>query len=191
MQAVFDAAIETLREAGAEIVSAEETYDFDRVVRLHRTIMASEAAGHHRERLDAYPDDYPERIQSLIEEGSAIRASDYVRAKQIQENGRDLEGREMRAEFAGLDRFLGRVDLIATPATMGPAPDLTTTGDPCFSSPWSFFGFPTVTFPIGLSPDGLPLGIQLVGASLRDDRVLAVAAHCERLIRESTGGKGG
>ena len=49
-----------------------------------------------------------------------------------------------------------RVDALVTPATLGPAPDPSTTGDPAFNSPWSYLGFPTVSFPIGFSADGCP-----------------------------------
>ena len=112
-----------------------------------------------------------------------MSAIDYVRAKQIQEAGRNLDGIEMRDGYAGLEQLLECVTLIATPATLGPAPDLTTTGDPSFNSPWSFFGFPAVSFPIGLSRDGLPLGIQLIGASGKDHKLLSAAAWCERVVR--------
>ena len=55
------------------------------------------------------------------------------------------------------------VDAWITPATVGTAPDPSTTGDPAFNSPWSYTGLPTVSFPIGLAPDGLPVAIQLIG----------------------------
>ncbi len=55
------------------------------------------------------------------------------------------------------------VDALVTPATLGAAPDPSTTGDPVFNSPWSLLGLPTVSFPIGLSADGLPLAVQRSG----------------------------
>ena len=59
-----------------------------------------------------------------------------------------------------------------TPATVGTAPDPSTTGDPAFNSPWSFSGLPTVSFPIGLAEDGMPFAIQLVGYDHREDELL-------------------
>ena len=56
-----------------------------------------------------------------------------------------------------------KLDALITPATLGTAPDPSTTGDPAFNSPWSYTGLPTVSFPIGLATDGLPVAIQLVG----------------------------
>lgn len=191
MRTAFDGAVKTLEDAGAKLVPAGEHFDFNRIIQSHRTIMAAEAAANHRDRLNRYPDDYPPQIQSLIEEGSRIPAIEYVRAKQLHDNGRDLEGTEMRNEYSGLFRLLEEVDLIATPATLGPAPDISTTGHPAFNSPWSFFGFPAVTFPIGLSPEGLPLGIQLIGSDGAGIELLASAAWCERTIQAASRTKGG
>ena len=36
-----------------------------------------------------------------------------------------------------------------TPATVGPAPDPSTTGDAVFNAPWTYAGVPTVSLPIG------------------------------------------
>jgi aspartyl-tRNA(Asn)/glutamyl-tRNA(Gln) amidotransferase subunit A len=70
------------------------------------------------------------------------------------------------------------------PATIGPAPGTGTTGDPAFNSPWSYLGWPAVSFPIGLSPDGLPLAIQLVGRTSRVEHdLLKTASWCEDVIR--------
>jgi aspartyl-tRNA(Asn)/glutamyl-tRNA(Gln) amidotransferase subunit A len=71
------------------------------------------------------------------------------------------------------------VDALLTPATRGPAPDAATTGDPAFNSPWSYTGLPTVSFPAGRSPEGLPLAIQLVGRPWTEAELLAAAAWCE------------
>jgi aspartyl-tRNA(Asn)/glutamyl-tRNA(Gln) amidotransferase subunit A len=190
MKAAFEEASKVLQSAGAKVVTVDERFDFNRIIRSHRTIMASEAAANHRDRLNQYPDDYPPQIQSLIEEGTRIPAIEYVRAKQLQDNALDLEGRPIQHEYAGLFRLLEEVDFIATPATLGPAPNLTTTGHPAFNSPWSFFGLPAVTFPIGLAPDGLPLGIQLIAAEGKDHKLLALAAWCERTMRDALNARG-
>ena len=79
--------------------------------------------------------------------------------------------------------FQDSIDALLTPAATGPAPDATTTGDPCMNSPWSYAGLPTVSFPIGLNSDRLPLAIQLAGAYQHDWRLLDVAEVCERLLR--------
>src|SRR5262245_66251208 len=74
-------------------------------------------------------------------------------------------------------------ECLITPATLSTAPDPSTTGNPAFNSPWSFTGLPTVSFPIGLAPDGLPVAIQLVGWQIRDQELLRTAEWCEHVIR--------
>jgi len=72
------------------------------------------------------------------------------------------------------------VDALICPATVGPAPTPETTGDPAFNAPWSYTGQPTVSIPIGLSRDGLPLSFQFVGRMDEDAALLSVAGWCHR-----------
>jgi Asp-tRNA(Asn)/Glu-tRNA(Gln) amidotransferase A subunit family amidase len=41
-------------------------------------------------------------------------------------------------------------------------------------------GTPAIVIPTGRGPDGLPLGLQLVGAAEEENYLLATAAWCER-----------
>jgi Asp-tRNA(Asn)/Glu-tRNA(Gln) amidotransferase A subunit family amidase len=59
----------------------------------------------------------------------------------------------------------------------------TSTGSPIWNAVWSIFGVPTVTFPVGLTEDSLPTGVQLVGNFGDDDRLLAQAAWLEARVR--------
>jgi hypothetical protein len=86
--------------------------------------MAVEAAAFHQERLRRHPDDYDPWIRGLLEEGLKCPAPEYARCKQHQKQLR----REMEDCFAG-------VEILLTPATTGPAPDASSTGDPAFNSP--------------------------------------------------------
>jgi Asp-tRNA(Asn)/Glu-tRNA(Gln) amidotransferase A subunit family amidase len=71
-------------------------------------------------------------------------------------------------------------DAVLTPPAPGPAPqDLTQTGDAACCSLWSLAGFPSLTLPIALAPNGLPLGMQLAAPALHDQRLVAVGKWCE------------
>jgi amidase len=48
-----------------------------------------------------------------------------------------------------------------------------------FTSPFNASGQPGISLPLHWTPDGLPVGVQLVGAASREDLLLAVAAQLE------------
>src|SRR5262249_4443556 len=144
---------------------------FENVLDCHRAVMAAEIAALHETMFREHRTDYLPCIRGVIEEGLAAPATEYVRAKQQQ----SALAHGMEMTFAG-------VDVLACPATMGPAPAPETTGDPAFNSCWSHTGLPTVSFPIGLSPDGLPLSIQLVGRAHDEATLFSAAEWCEREI---------
>jgi Asp-tRNA(Asn)/Glu-tRNA(Gln) amidotransferase A subunit family amidase len=160
-----------LEKAGAKIVETAAPAAFAEVLPRHRTVMAVEAAAFHQERLRRHPDDYDPRIRGLLEEGLNCPAPEYARCKEHQQ--------QLRIE---MERCFDDVDALLTPATIGPAPDAGSTGDPAFNSPWSYTGFPTISFPVGRSPDGLPLAIQLVGRSWSEPQLFPVAAWCEEAL---------
>jgi aspartyl-tRNA(Asn)/glutamyl-tRNA(Gln) amidotransferase subunit A len=170
-RAALDLALAHIQHAGIEVVEVPLPDSFDEVTRCHRLIMAAEAAAGHKRLLAEYSAAYPPRIRALVEEGLETSAVAYITARRHQE-------RMKQAILACFDRAA----LLATPAAIGPAPDPSTTGDPLFNSPWSYTGLPTVSFPIGLSPDGLPLAIQLIGTPFGESALVAVAERCERAI---------
>jgi Asp-tRNA(Asn)/Glu-tRNA(Gln) amidotransferase A subunit family amidase len=162
------------RFGGADAVVEEVALPpiFEGAHRLHHTIMFGEGAralhplqAKHRAQLS-------DRVNALIDEGLAIPDAEIeeAMAQRLQLN------REMRG-------ILGNFDAIITPPATGEAPaTLTHTGDPTFCSIWTLTGLPAVTLPSGFGPNGLPLGVQIVGSYMRDDRLMAVAKWCEQVI---------
>ena len=170
-EATLDAA-EAFRSAGASVGDVSLPDSFSDVHASHRIIMCAEGAAHHAGQFAARRDDYPPGITSLLDEGLALSATQYAEARRHQL----LLRREILSAFES-------ADVLLTPATMTPAPySLVSTGDPAFHSPWSFIGLPTVVLPTGLSPDGLPVGIQLVGKPFGEAALLSAAAWCEGLL---------
>ncbi len=170
---VFENALERLAGSGAAVQEIALPKAFDEVLDCHRVIITFEAAGHHRQLFAEHAGDYLPRILELIEEGLQVPVEKYKRC------------REHKARLLGeVVSAMNDVDVLICPATVGPAPSVETTGDPSFNAPWSYTGQPTISFPVGLSPDGLPLSFQLVGR-LNDERGLfTVAAWCESVMQE-------
>jgi aspartyl-tRNA(Asn)/glutamyl-tRNA(Gln) amidotransferase subunit A len=172
---LLDETFRALAGRGAKIVDIDDPVDFEQILIQHRTIMAAEAAETHSDWLDEFSEDYPPRIRELIEEGRALLALAYLRA---------LKARNavMRSLFSAREDY----DVLLTPATIGTAPDRTTTGDPAFNSPWSFcFAHHTVSVPVGMAPDGLPVAMQLIGMEMSHVRIVQAAEWCEEAIRNS------
>jgi aspartyl-tRNA(Asn)/glutamyl-tRNA(Gln) amidotransferase subunit A len=165
-----------LEKQGATIMDVPEPAAFAEVLPRHRTIMAVESAAFHQERLRRHPEDYDPWIRKLLEEGLSCPAPEYARCMEHQK----LLRSEMEPCFEGIDALL-------TPATTTPAPDAGSTGDPAFNSPWSYTGFPTISFPVGLSPDGLPLAVQLVGRPGSESALFPVALWCEETLGVTLG----
>jgi Asp-tRNA(Asn)/Glu-tRNA(Gln) amidotransferase A subunit family amidase len=66
------------------------------------------------------------------------------------------------------------IDILLTPAAPGEAPaGLDWTGDPAFNAIWTALHVPCVSVPAGAGPNGLPLGIQVVGRRSDDRATLA------------------
>jgi Asp-tRNA(Asn)/Glu-tRNA(Gln) amidotransferase A subunit family amidase len=65
---------------------------------------------------------------------------------------------------------------LITPAAPGIAPKgLASTGNPVFNTLWTLTGLPTLSLPL-LAHDNMPIGVQLVGATNDDARLLRHAA---------------
>jgi Asp-tRNA(Asn)/Glu-tRNA(Gln) amidotransferase A subunit family amidase len=106
-----------------------------------------------------------EVMRAAIEEGMRVTAVDYLAA---------LDWRE--ALNSGLEPLFDRYDAIVTPAAPGEAPrGLDSTGNPIFNGLWTLCGVPAVTLPLLRGPNGLPVGVQLVGRRGEDARLLRTA----------------
>ncbi len=171
MHNALEATTKRLSVAGAMISESDAAeLELPNLWQRHRCVMAVEIAASQAERLQQRPEEFTPAVRSLIEEGLAARSVDYAVAIQFQ---RSLRRRVSRA--IGDSIWL-------MPASRGAAPTSETTGDPCMNSPWSFIGFPTITIPMALSPEGLPLGLQLVAGPGRDLDLFRVARWCESVL---------
>ena len=165
-------ALERLTHAGAEIQRLSVPQMFGDVLKMHRRIMAVEAAAYHRERFVIHREQYGPMIASLLDEGLAIAAVDYVAAKAWH--------REFRRQTAEL---LDDFDALIMPSTHTTAPaTLATTGTPQFQAPWSLARLPVVSIPCGVAADGMPTGVQLIGRMDDEAKLLRMAAWCEQVL---------
>ena len=176
-QQVFQAAIETLRGAGAVLEELE-------LAELDRTnwdainiILASEAAMIFGDLVERYPDRTSDPLKRLVQSGRSHSAYDYLSAKAQQENLRAA----LTAQISGFDAIL-------TLPAFGEAPEgLGYTGDAEYCAPWTLLGVPALSLPAGFGSRGLPLGVQVVGAYREDHRALRVAKWIESALKFDPG----
>ncbi len=97
----------------------------------------------------------------MIERGRKVTDSDY-----------DGALARMQDYSAFLEEIFDEYDAILTPSTPGPAPvGLDATGSPVMNTIWTFCGTPAINVPLLQSPEGLPIGVQVVGAKDDDARL--------------------
>lgn len=132
---------------------------------LQRAIQFRDIAKNYGPYLDAHPNVISVKLAEVIGEGRTVTDAEYASALARRD---DLT--------AALAPILSRYDAILTPAASGPAPrGLASTGSPAFNFLWTYLGMPAISLPL-LETDGLPLGVQLVGARGEDAVFIKVAA---------------
>lgn len=171
-RSVNDGLADKLAKSGFQIEEARLPEIFGAAQAALRMIVRSEAASNHRDLFEKHRDTYGARIRALVETGMLIDASVYVHARRIR--------RKYQREMA---KLLERFDAVMTPAAVGTAPEgLGSTGDPVMNSPWTLADVPIVTLPCALGSNGMPLGVQLSAAPLREGLLLDVARAVEAAV---------
>jgi Asp-tRNA(Asn)/Glu-tRNA(Gln) amidotransferase A subunit family amidase len=154
---------ELVDHLGGRVEEIELVVSIDEVLEWQRAIGGAEMAISLRREWDNGRDKLSPALRSRIEHGRAVRAVDYLGA------------RASIPELAGslTELFEQRYDAILTPAAFGTAPaGLESTGDPAFCALWTLCGMPALSVPLMQGANGLPLGVQLVGARHRDGQLL-------------------
>jgi Asp-tRNA(Asn)/Glu-tRNA(Gln) amidotransferase A subunit family amidase len=176
-QKLFEAAIAKLRDAGAVAVELELA-ELDKTNwSAINTILSSEAALIFGDLVARYPDRTSDHLKTAVETGKVHAAWNYLAAKAQQEKLRS----RLAADMAGFDA-------VVTLPAFGEAPKgLSYTGDAEYCAPWTLLGAPAISLPAGFGKNGLPLGVQLVGAYRQDFHLLRVAKWAETALRFDPG----
>jgi amidase len=168
----LEAILRGLEGAGARLVDVELPGSFPSLREAGDTVLAVEAAHAHAPLYAAHAGEYPPRIKELIERGRAVSGPQYLSAQDVRRSAGD-----------DLNAVARRHDVLLAPTIGAPAPrGLAATGDPGFCAPFTFAGLPAISLPTGVDPSGLPLAVQLIGASWGESRLLAASAWCERAL---------
>ena len=183
VRARFEEALDRLRAAGARIDDIEIHHAAE-IAPIYLHIVLADAAAYHATALETMPERYTAPVRIRLEMGRYVLAEDYVRA---------LAGRERLTRE--VDAALSQHDALILPTLPIPAPPIgaTTaqvgpTAEPIrnlmlrLTQPFNVTGHPAIAIPSGLSRDGLPCSVQLVGRRMQTDALLRVALACERAV---------
>jgi aspartyl-tRNA(Asn)/glutamyl-tRNA(Gln) amidotransferase subunit A len=171
MRAQLSAAAQMVADKGATVEPVVLPPIVPAVLSAVQVVLLAEAAAYHADLYRAHAEEFRPKIRAALEAGWCIPAPLYLRAQRVR--------RQARRELAPL---LARYDALLMPPAAGSAPDRGSTGDPSFNALWSAVGAPAISIPASLAPDGLPLGLQLVGAPFAEARLLAAARWVEAVV---------
>ncbi len=180
----FEAACARFRDAGVVLDEISLGHAAD-IAGVYLHIVLAEAAAYHAKTLESRPNDYTPNVRLRLEMGRYILAEDYARALL----GREVLRHEVDAALRGRDGLL--LPTLAVPATTLGADTVrvgSSTGvteEPIrnimlrLTHLFNVTGHPAITLPCGRTPEGLPIGIQVVGHSARTPDLLDVAGALE------------
>jgi Asp-tRNA(Asn)/Glu-tRNA(Gln) amidotransferase A subunit family amidase len=148
---------------------------------IFRTLAAAETYGAWRERLEDSAEQLDRSFVALLKYGQTITIEQYMDASHRRQE-----------LWADVQRFLARFDLLITPTVAVPPFPVARPavreidGHPVsplgwipFCYPFNLTGQPAASVPVGFTPDGLPVGLQIVGRRFADRTVLAASAAFE------------
>ena len=178
VRALVRKAVDALASVGARIeaFAAPELSD---AARLNGLMTTADAAAFHRERLESAPGDFGPDVLARLRRGAAYGAIDYADARRQQ----TMLRRTFSSWFVEHEGMFDAVVLPTTPCVapriagldaVATAPVLTR-----LTAPFNFTGLPAMSVPCGVAPDGLPVGLQIVGAPWAERRVLRVGRAYE------------
>ena len=171
-QAAMALAVQKLGAAGVTLIDIELPTDFTGLVQAQLDIMTYEMARSLAHEWHAHRSRLSQRLQDLIAAGWALPRERYEAAVTLARDCR----RNVTQPFA-------HVDVLLTPSAAGEAPrGLDATGDPLFNRQWTLLHTPSVHLPFTHGPNGLPVGLQVVGAIGMDRHTLLCADYLSRLL---------
>lgn len=180
----FTETLTALRAAGMTVIDVSVPHaEMTPAVYMH--IHSSEGAAYHSHTLDSMPDRYTPVVRRRLELGRYVLAQDYLRAM----DGRDLLRSEVDAALASCHALI--LPTLPIPAPLIGAETMTIAGrlEPVralmlrLTQLFNVTGHPAISIPCGVTPAGLPVGIQLVGHTDETNRLLAVASAVEQVRR--------
>ncbi|MBN9088362.1 MAG: amidase [Reyranella sp.] len=172
--AAIEEAATKLAKAGAKVTEFEMPREMFEMRDGQRLLSAFEGPRAAADEAHRFFDLLSKSFQEdKIAAGRKLDYAAWVEARKLGERGR-----------AAVDATFTDIDAILTAPAPGEAPlGLERTGNATFNLLWTYLWMPCVTLPYGRGPQGLPVGIQLVGQQHEDARLLDIAGWVQGALR--------
>jgi len=157
---------EVVNALGARVEKAPVSENMIGLVEIQTVIQEYELCRNLEKEIRDHWDKLSSSIQPVVKRGRKISDAQYAEAIEI-----------MASAAAYFELFFKDYDAVIAPSAVGEAPLFNDgTGDPIFCSIWTLCGLPTLNLPLLVGTNGLPVGVQLIGAAEEDDRLLRTAS---------------
>ena len=166
----LDAALEVLREAGAEIIPVALPF-YDELCTADIVILISEGAAFHMQNLRTRWADYAAGTRMVLGSAPLYSGADYVQAQRARQVGLDA-----------FDRMITQhgLDVVVTPTLGVGAVPVEEAADIALGVKWpamftpyyNALGVPALTVPMGFTGERLPMGLQIAGPAFGEEAVL-------------------
>lgn len=192
---VVSSAVETLRATGIEVDEVELDFKaghdtlaslWVRVISVHYAAIGRHWKDDGIDLLGDHGSKLTPQFRQMMIDAQKISAVDHV-----------LDDVLRTGVFDGLQAVFDNYDLIVSPTlaippvanatngnTIGPTEINGDSVDPligwCMTFPINFTGHPAISVPAGLTVEGLPVGLQIIGRRYGDESVLALASRFEQ-----------
>ena len=182
VEAAARTAVDALQKAGAIVEPVTIPHAAD-MAAIYLPLVFGDAAAYHADTLERRPGDYTPNVRLRLEMGRYVLAEDYVRAMR----GRELIAREIDQALEGRAALLCPTLPIPAPPIGAATVPVNGGDEPVrnamlrLTQPFNLGRQPAISLPCGVTPQGLPVGLQLIGALGHTRLLLQFAAAVEQV----------
>ena len=149
-----------------------------RLVDVHKTIYDYEIAQNLNEYAALHAPLLSDEMHAAITRSADISPDQYKDAVAAKDAADAL----FQSHFSDFDAILA-------PSATGEALPLSagSTGDAVFCKTWTLAGLPSLSLPLMVGSTGLPIGVQLISATAKDDQLMRTAMWVQNVLSETLG----
>jgi len=140
-----------------------------------KIIVYTEAYGYFGNAINARPQDYGQRTRERIGQGCNVEMLEYLHAREEQR----LLTHELQAALEDVDVAIC-LSSLQFPCHMDNSESVRKTYDLQARVPFSLTGLPAISVPVGISSQGLPIGLQVVSGHAQDLKLVTFVQGMEQ-----------